>query len=291
MAIQKERRQTQKNPPKGQEVVYTQAKPFHIRRLLLHLLTVFALVLAVFMGLSVFFKVDRIEVTGANKHSADAVAAASGIENGDSLFFFGRASAYSRIKKELAYVKDVRFGIELPGTVKILIEEVPVVYAIQDTQGIWWMMDSDGKITEQGDSASVRDCTHIVGIYLQNPQVGQAAVAAEPKTEPPAEGEEEQPPAVSYEADKLKAALAITKQLEANEILGKVTEVDVADHQELTLQYGTRFLVELGDVSQMDYKIALVKAAVEQVASQWTGILDVTLQTIKDGIQFRPFED
>ncbi len=293
MATQRERRRPgsrpEKNGNKGPEVIYSPAKPFQRSRFVLQLLTVFALVLAIFLGISVFFKVDRIEVIGANKHSVDSVAAASGIEEGDSLFFFGRAGAYSRIRKELAYVKHVRFGIELPGTVKIMIEEVPVVYAIQDNEGGWWLMDVSGKIMEKTDSAAMRDCTQIVGVYLKSPQVGAMAVAAEPALTQP-EPEEEQEPVVNFESDKLKAALEIISQLEANQILGKVTKVDVSDHQALEFAYGDRFQVELGDVTRLDFKVALVKAAISQMGQQTTGILDASLKTVTEGIHYKPFD-
>ncbi len=295
MATQKNERRPARQPgrqaPKGPEVVYTPAKPFQRSRLILQLLTVFALVLAIFLGVSVFFKVERIEVSGANKHSVDAVAEASGIEKGDSLFFFGRAGAYSRIKQELAYVKNVRFGIELPGTVKIFIEEIPVVYAIQDSQGSWWLMDSDGRITEKSDSTAMRSYTQIVGVSLQDPQVGSNAVAYEPPVTPETTPEgQEQVPVVNYESDKLAAALSVVKQLEANEILGKVTKVDASNQYELEFTYGERFQVELGDSSRLDYKIALVKAAIAQMGQQTSGILDASLTTVTEGIHYKPFD-
>ncbi len=295
MATQKNERrparQPEKKAQKGPEVVYTPGKPFQRSRLILQLLTVFALVVAIFLGISVFFKVDRIEVSGANKHSVDAVAAVSGIEKGDSLFFFGRASAYSRIKQELAYVKEVRFGIELPGTVKIYIEEVPVVYAIQDSQNGWWLMDASGRITEKSDSAAMLSHTQVLGVALQEPQVGSYAVAYEPPVTPETDPEDqEQAPVVSYEADKLEAALEILQQLEANEILGKVTKVDVSNHQALEFTYGERFQVELGDSGRLDYKIALVKAAIAQMGQQTTGILDASLQTVTEGIHYKPLD-
>ncbi len=283
-------RQSQSGTKKGPEVVYTPAKPFQRSRLILQLLTVFALVLAIFLGISVFFKVERIEVSGANKHSVDTVADASGIEKGDSLFFFGRAAAYSRIKQELAYVNLVRFGIELPGTVKIHIEEIPVVYAIQDSQGGWWLMDASGRITEKSDSAAMRDCTQIVGVSLESPQVGENAVAAEPAAQEPDLEETEQVPVVSFASDRLKAALEILKQLEANEILGKVTKVDVTEHQALAFTYGERFQVELGDSGRLDYKIALVKAAIAQMGEQTTGILDASLEVVTEGIHYKPLD-
>ncbi len=253
------------------EVVYTQAKSFQSRRLVLQLVTVFAIVLAIFMGVSVFFKVDTVVVSGAKQYSADTVWAASGIQEGDSLLFFGRAKAYSQIRRELPYVSQVRFGIRLPGTVVIILEEIPVVYAIQDTAGSWWLMSSEGKLTEKTDSAGANNCTRITGVKLEAPKVGEQAVAYQMPQNPDATD-----PVAVLDADRLRAALQIAKQLEYNEMFGQLSTVDVTDPYQLELWYSTRLRVELGDMERMDYKIAVLKGAMQELGEQCTGVLDIS---------------
>ena len=136
-----------------QEIQYTQPKPFFRNRLIVQLLSITAVVLAVTIGISIFFKVDTVTVTGAAKHSALTIAEASGVESGDSLLFFGRARAASKIKMELPYVDTVRFEVKLPGTVNIIVEEKMVAYALQAADGSWWMMTADGMIAEKTDAA------------------------------------------------------------------------------------------------------------------------------------------
>ena len=89
-------RQPAKQVAKDQpEVVYLPAQRFSRNRLILHLATVAAVVLAVVLGLSVFFRVDesKITVSGGQKYSAWEVAQASGIKDGDNLLTFNRAKA------------------------------------------------------------------------------------------------------------------------------------------------------------------------------------------------------
>ena len=85
-------------------IVQTPAKAFDRRRLLLRIGTITAIVLAFSIGLSIFFRVDEITVTGSNRYSAWTVSEASGIEIGDSLLFFGDATASSRILDTLPYI-------------------------------------------------------------------------------------------------------------------------------------------------------------------------------------------
>lgn len=263
------------------EVVRTQQKEFSRRRLILHILTITAVVLAVTLGLSVFFRVDTITVTGANRYSAWSIGEASGIQKGDSLIFFGEAGAASKILEALPYVKSVRFGIKLPGTVNIIIEEAAVVYAVQASDGSRWLMTADGKVTERIDGEADTYPT-ILGVQLSSPEVGQQAVAAEGTR---------QDTTVVTGADRLGVLLEILSQLEANEILGQIASVDVTNLENIQMWYGTRFQVKLGDRNRLDYKIAAVKASVDQMSQYATGILDASFTVSADKVRLDKFPE
>ena len=141
-----------KQKTEGPEIQYTQPKPFFRNRLIVQLASIAAVVLAVTIGISIFFKVDTVVITGASKYSANTIAEAAQIREGDSLLFFGRAKAAGRIKTALPYVDTVRFELELPGTVNIIVEEKRVAYALQAEDGSWWMMTADGMIAEKTDA-------------------------------------------------------------------------------------------------------------------------------------------
>ncbi len=248
------------------DVVYTPAKAFDRKKLLLHVLTIAAVAFAVFLGLSIFFKVDTIAVSGCQKYEEWTIREASGIEEGDSLLFFGEASAASKIIDALPYVNSVRFDIQLPGRVTIIIEEAPTAYAMQDTNGGWWLVTSVGRVVEKVDSATAGRYTIVKGLFLKSPSVGLNAVAAD--TEP--EG------SVITGADRLSAAMQIIRSAEKNELMGVIASVDVSNLQTLELWYGHRFQVKLGDIKDMDYKIAVLRSAIATMHEYETGILDVT---------------
>ncbi len=281
------RRTNEKTAPRpaAPEVVYTQPKPFRRRRFMLQLLTVLAVVIAVFMGISVFFQVEKVMVVGADKLSVDEIAAASGIKKGDSLLFFGESAAAGKILAAEPYVRYVTFDIKLPGTVTIIIEEIPVVYAIKAHGGNWWLMSSDGKLTEQIDLAKANQYTRIQGVELMNPAVGEQATAYEPPNDP---GTTQ--PVTVLAADRLDAALAISKQLEANQIFGKVSSVQVLDIHQLELFYGGKFQVKLGDSSRLDYKLASVKQAAVQLENHADGVIDASYTSNPNEIVFTPFD-
>lgn len=266
---QRTRRQAQpQQKSNAPEVVHTQPKVFEHRHLILRIWTIVAIVLAVSIGLSIFFRVDEITVTGCDKYSAWSVSQASGIEIGDSLLFFGKATAGSRIMDNLPFVKSVRFRIKLPGTVNIIIEEAPVGYAMEAADGSWWLLTADGKVAQKTDAQTAQTTTVIKGVNLRDPEIGKMAEAYEPEEQTAATG-----------ADRLAVAFQLIRLLEANEIMGSMGYVDVSNLQQLQLWYKTQYRIALGDRQELDTKIATVKAAIPQIGAFQTGVMEL----VKDG--------
>lgn len=269
-------------------VIYTQPQAFNRSRFLIQLVTVTAVVVALVLGLSVFFKVGVITVSGADVYTPWTVQEASGISVGDNLLTFSRARAGALIKANLPYVKDVRFGIKLPDTVNIIIVEEDVVYAIKDGNGQWWLMNSDGRVVEQSNNAKASNYTQVLGVTLDNPVDGQKGVASENvPTETDASGE--YIPVTLTGAQRLNAALQILKALEDNDIVGDAASVDVTRLEDIILWYGTRYQVNLGDSTRIDYKIACMNDAILQLSEYQSGILDISFNIWPDKVVYTPF--
>ncbi len=283
-------RKNENNRPKTPTpaVIYTQPLPFNRDRLIVQLITVTAVVLAIVMGLSVFFKVETITVTGADTYSAWAVREASGISEGDKLLTFSKIRAASQIMANLPYVKGVRIGIKLPDTVNIMIEEESVVYAVKSSDGQWWMMDSDGRVVEQANNAKAATATQLLGVTLEAPAVNQKGIATEMT---PSETNElgELIPVTTTGAQRLTAALQIFKALESNDIVGEAASVDVTSTEDIILWYGTRYQVNLGDTSRLDYKIDCMNDAILQMSDYQSGVLDVSFTIWPNQVGYTPF--
>lgn len=284
-----ERARKNKQPINAPAVIYTEPLPFNRNRLVVQLVTIAAVVLAIVLGLSVFFKVENITITGAEVYSAWSVREASGINEGDNLLTFSRTRACSQIKANLPYVDKVRIGIKLPNTVNIMIEEEDVVYAIQTDDGTWWLMNSNGRMVEQSNSTVASNYTQVTGVTITGPESGQQAVAAEEvPTETDMDGE--LIPITVTGAMRLNAALQILKALEANDIVGDAASVNVSRLEDIVLWYGTRYQVNLGDTSKIDFKIACMNDAVLQMSDYDSGILDISFLNMPDKVIYTPFE-
>ena len=306
---QKKRSPRKERKLKDSDVIYTPPKVFKRGRFLLHLVSVVAIVLALTLGMSIFFKVDHVTVSGCDKYSTWEVSEASGVEIGSNLMTVSRAQVSGSIMSNLPYVDTVRVGIILPDTVNIVITEMDSVYAIEDIAGTWWLMNDQGKIVDQTNSITAKDFTQVLGVRVDVPEVGQQAIAYEvgmaavPVTDPDEDISEEQDTAQATElpentptlsvgtseAERLQAVLTVLQQLGRSSICDQIDSVDVSKLQTIELWYDERFQINLGDLSQLEYKISALKATIDQMEMYESGHLDISFTNWTDKVGYTPF--
>ena len=286
--IQQRRAAKAQNPPKQQRVIrppreeiprvtYTLPRPMRRTAFLWRLISVAAVVAAVFMGLSVFFRVDTITVAGADKYTPWMIREAADVQTGDALLSVSEARVASRIISKLPYIDEVKVGVRLPGTVEIQVKELQVTYAIADETGAWWLISSDGRAVESVSRETAQGYTGIVGLTIRTPQAGEAVQALPGYYIDPGDGATI--PHEQSEADKQLANLVeILTELEGNRIIGQVTWIDVTNPLDIRLEYPHLLTVRLGKPERLDYKIAYLASAVEQLAKNQSGLLDLSLE-------------
>ena len=76
-------------------------------------------------------------------------------------------------------------------------------------------------------------------------------------------------------------ALQIVRQLAEEDDIRAITSVDVTSIYDLQIWYGTRFQVKLGGTSELSYKLEYMVAALAQLDSYQSGVLDLTFQEAK----------
>ena len=289
-----ERRRRKEEDPR---IVYTQPPAFNRAGFLTRLATVAAVVLALTLGMSIFFKVENVAVSGNEKYSAWDVRQASGIQDGENLLTLNKAKIVGKLQAKLPYADDIRVGIKLPDTVNIEIVELDVAYAIREKDSGWWLMTAGGKVLDPITEAQAQGYTQILGVEITTPQIGMQAVAAEEtpeETEPDPEASTEPtsaPQITVLGSERLRLAIDILHCLESSGIMGAVNTVDVTSISQLVLRYDDRYDVLLGDSSLMDKKIRYMKEAVLQMTDYQTGTLDVSFTTWDDTVIFTPLSE
>lgn len=217
-----------------------------------------AICAALILGMSVFFRVSRIEVEGNVRYTADEVIAASGIDKGDNLFFINRISAGSRITTRLPYVETASVDRALPDRVVITVTESQAL-AYLTAGDDYWIIDRSCKLLTQAEGTELAGLIRVDGLVPVDPTVGDVAA---PETE--------DAPKVAYLAE-------ILDQIQRRGMQDDITWIDISAAVDPTFDYLGRFTVRLGTQEDTEVKFGRLLSAVSLLTAGDTGTIDLSL--------------
>ncbi|MDR3206915.1 MAG: FtsQ-type POTRA domain-containing protein [Oscillospiraceae bacterium] len=223
---------------------------------------------AVGLALNLFFKINRIEVTGSTVYPDAALIEASAIHTGDNLFFLNKTQAEGNITADFPYVAQVRLVRKLPGTLVLAVTEREALGMIPYQDG-YFLLDGAGTLLERVSTPAAVSFPVVRGVSLLEPAPGQPVTPSE------------------TEADRLPSLLTLLTGLRRNDMLALVSEVDAARPHELTLKYG-RFTVLLGTSADLDFKLAFLLSASQELADSAQGTIDVSRAAAQNSVSFIP---
>ena len=228
---------------------------------LIQLLFVIALVAAMSVGATVFFRVEEIEVSGNSRYSSEEIVAVTGIQAGDNLFHMNKFAIRDRVLEEMPYVESILIRRKLPSAIAVTVEEWGAVARVtpnpdwvapEPEQGKedvvlpeatqqTWLISVGGKLLEaagEGDGPML-----LSGLTALDAREGtQIAVPEE-------------------EQERLSAVLALLEELESRNMTAEVSRMDVSSTT-VVLEYRGRYDVKLPLVSDLSYKLDALQAAV-----------------------------
>lgn len=228
------------------------------------LLIMAAVVAAFVLSMVIFFRVRDIQVTGSTYYTAEEVIAACGITKGDNLLTISRGKAAGSVMAALPYVKTVQVTRHLPDTLELTVTEYDVTYAVQDTSDGYWLVTSDGKITEQTDDKAAKSHILVSGFKIASPVVGeQLSVAVAEGQEAAGEGQ-------------LAAMTSLLQELEKSDLTKQVVSVDIPASYELAFWYGSQYYVKLGNKDDLPYKLEYLKEVLKNLEDYQSGTIDLS---------------
>ena len=213
---------------------------------------------ALVLGMSVFFRVAKVEVVGNSIYTAEEVVEASGIGTGDNLFFINRFSAASRIFSKLPYVDKAKVTRALPNRVTITIQESSAMAYVQADDG-YWVVDQNCKLLKSVTESELTGLARVDGITPVEPKVGEVLNAGE------------------ADAPKVTYLAAILGQLLTRNMASKVTVIDLSDASNPGFTYDGRFTVRLGANENVEYKFGMLQSAVSQLTDSDAGTIDLSI--------------
>ncbi|MCD7927899.1 MAG: FtsQ-type POTRA domain-containing protein [Oscillospiraceae bacterium] len=219
------------------------------------------ILIALFVGCIVFFRVDEIIVEGESIYSDEEIIQAAGVSLDDNLFLIRQIQVGRSIVGQLPYISSVSLRLSLPNKLYIIVNAATAAAALEDGEGGWWAMDIDGKLLAQGDSEIAGGSPLVTGLTLLMPSAGeQAAVSVE-------------------ESTKLSALLDVLAALEDWEVLDQVQSIDLSGSSQIQMEYQQRFTVLLPMYSDdVHLLVHTMKAAAEYLDEGQEGTIDLSGQ-------------
>lgn len=226
------------------------------RRMIFTLLLLAVVCAAVFVCVTIFFKINTISVSGDTRYSAQEVIAASGISEGQNIFTVSQKRLLQKITALCPYVEEVEVIRHLPGALELRITESSEVYASINSLGQVTMVNASATVLEQRASLPEYTCL-ILGSDLSAYPTGE---------ELPEEWN--------------NAILMLNQLLVAFEEAGMAEEVgyvNISDPLDIRVMVRDRFLLLLGSEYEMGTKLITAKTVMEELGETFTGTLNVSV--------------
>ena len=228
------------------------------------LLTLVVVCAAAVLALTLFFKVESVEVTGNSRYSAQEIQDACGVQLGDNLYLLSKPDMVQRLHQRFPYIDEVRITRSLPNTLRVQVTEFTTVYAVEQ-EGTVWLLTSGGKIVET--AAERGDVPLIDGCELLAPSLsGDVSFALELQ-------------------NRQESLFALLTALESAELTEGVRAIHLGDPTVLSMDYTESFTVEMPYGADYPRLLRYLTLVIEELETNLTGVLDLT----RDGEpHFRP---
>lgn len=214
------------------------------------------IIIAIF-GISVFFRITEIEVTGAKKYTVEKILSVSGISKGDSLIFVDKKAAEENITVNLPYLNEVVIEKIVPDKVIIKVTESQPI-AVISFDDIWWIVDQKAKVLEKTDAKGASEKIHISGIDPISLAEGQKMFVDE------------------SQQTKLQYLTNVLSALYTAGISSQVSSIDVSNIANISFAYGDRFTVNFGSGENAEDKLVMINDVMTQLNPDDTGMIDLS---------------
>lgn len=192
------------------------------------------LIVCVVLSLTVLFKTQNYEVSGNTKYDEAQIIKTCGIGGSDNIFLANKKAASKRLVKEYPYIEAAQVSFAIPDTITINITEAVPAYAVKESDSLYYIASSSGRILEQVESVEKYKVPLFIGSNLKSSTVGGYIEFEDEKT--------------------LDIIYDIVTVFVDNGYTG-ITEIDATDTSNITFTYDGRIKVKLGLPEDISYKV------------------------------------
>lgn len=253
---------------------------------LFKLLCLLALVVALTVGATVFFRVEVVAVSGNVRYTEEEIIAATGIQAGENLFAMNKFKVSEELRRALPYIGEVQIRRSLPSTIVITVVEwdamaqvmppttpqaleaqqemagepkegeEPVLPAVAQEP---WLISVKAKLLEPAPTDS--NAIAVTGLVALMPQAG--GMLSVPTSQ----------------QEKLSSLKELLTALDEAELTGDVSSIALGSTQ-MELRYLDRYTVKLNMNADFPYALRVMRTVRESIEERHgpaaTGTLDLT---------------
>jgi len=220
-------------------------------------LTFLLICLILFLGVTVFFRVNEIIITGDTRYSRLEIIEASEIELGTHLLLFREDVARANILSRLPFAGHAEIVRRFPSRIEIIVTEALPVAFLQ-AEGGYLLLDRSARILEQVEHRPIQRLVYLQG--LERPLL-------------PREGE------ILALGEEGRAQLAYLQDiLDLFGSLGLVpwvSELDMSDVHNPQFIYDERFTVLLGPRQDVRHDMNMFVGILAELEEDEFGLIDL----------------
>jgi len=189
-------------------------------------------------SLTVLFRVDRVDVAGNTRYTADEIVLASGLKTGKNLFLTATKDAPDKLYDEFPYIETVQIKRKLPGRLLINVTESEP-FAEIPIEGGFKVINKDGRLLEQPEKS--------LGILRL--ECAQENVTGRQSTIKP---------------EILKDVTTLTEIIEQLGLEG-VSCIDLSSETSISVVYEDRVTIKLGTMIDADLKLRSCQVKIQEL--------------------------
>ncbi len=221
-----------------------------------------ALIVFVVLSLTVLFNIETVIITGNSIYSAEEIVAASGLASGDNMIRKNMAKCEESITSQLIYIETATVKRSFPSSIKIIIKPCVETANFESEEG-FFVISKGGKILRFTDEPDLKLLTFYGTHPKEEMAIGMQFESADNK--------------------KTENIFELIDKLNSSSMAGKVSSFDVTDRLNISCIYENRVTIEMGSVSELDYKF---KAAENILTVKISPHTEGTMKIMSTGISF-----
>ncbi len=243
-----------------------QTRQQHVKTMLFGLLFAVVAVTAGILAVTVFFKVQTIEMVGDTRYSAEELEAVLGVQPGDNLFLWGQSSGIQAVEAQFPYVDTMKVHRKLPDRLILEVAECTPIGVLQ-TGNKNWLIDVNGKLLEEVDAQTAQSYRTITGVTLSTSKTAGQVLE-------------------TSESDSVTALLTLLQVLRQSDRMERVNFINLSRLYEIHMGYDGKFDVWLGTLDALAHKLKFLDTIIdEKLSPSDIGVIDISDDT---SARFRP---